>query len=151
MTDYFHELNCQPVEDGQIQTHQMMLMARYLRQSGYGELIYAGFDLDRLSPPASRELVKNLPSRLVTEKDEKCAICLLPNENLIDEKFVKLPCNHEFHDTCILPWLGRTNTCPMCRQEMETDNEEFEEGKKRKQRKKQREVELEMLHHSMFG
>lgn len=151
MTDYFEELNCQPIEEGHTGSHQLMLMARYLRQSGYEELLNMGFDRDRLSPPASKELVKNLPSRLVTEKDEKCAICLLPNENLSGQKFLKLPCNHEFHDTCILPWLEKTNSCPMCRQEMKTDDEEYEEGKRRKQRQQQRDEEIEMLHNSMFG
>lgn len=126
-------------------------MLRYLRQSGFDELLNMGADADNLPPPASKELLKSLASRLVTEDDEKCAICLLPNENLEGQKYLKLPCNHEFHDTCILPWLEKTNSCPMCRQEMKTDDQDYEDRKRRKQRQAEREEELESLHNSMFG
>jgi E3 ubiquitin-protein ligase RNF181 len=151
MTDYFEELNCHPIEDESVGAHQLMLMVRYLQQSGFDELLNMGIDQDQLPPPASKELIKNLPSKTVTEDDEKCAICLVPNENLNGQKFLKLPCNHEFHDSCILPWLEKTNSCPMCRQEMKTDDQDYEERKKRKQRQHQREEEIEMLHNSMFG
>lgn len=150
MTDYFEELNCQPVEEARTGEHQMMLMVRYLQQSGFDELLM-GLDQDRLPPPASKELIKSLKSRLVTEDDEKCAICLVPNEDLNGQKFLKLPCNHEFHDTCILPWLEKTNSCPMCRQEMKTDDQDYEDQKRRKQRQQEREEEIETLHNSMFG
>lgn len=103
MTDYYEELNCQPIEN--TEAHQLLLMVRYLQQSGYDEFMNMGED--KLPPPASKELVKNLKKRLVKEGDEKCAICLLPNENLNGEIFVILPCGHEFHDTCILPWLQK--------------------------------------------
>ena len=105
MTDYFEELNCQPIEAENTGAHQLLLMVRYLQQSGYDEFMNMGED--KLPPAASKELVKNLKRRLVKEEDEKCAICLLPNENLNGEIFVSLPCGHEFHDTCILPWLEK--------------------------------------------
>lgn len=152
MTDYFDELNCQPIAEENNGAHQLMLMVRYLQQSGFDELLgNMGFDQDGLPPPASKEIVENLKSRLVTVDDEKCAICLLVNENLSGQKFLKLPCNHEFHDSCILPWLEKTNSCPMCRQEMKTDDPDYEERKRRKHRQHQREEEIEMLHNSMFG
>jgi E3 ubiquitin-protein ligase RNF181 len=151
MTDYFDELNCQPIEEENTGAHQLMLMVRYLQQSGYDELMNMELTPKGLPPPASKELVKSLKSRLVTCDDDKCPICLLPNENLTGQKFLQLPCNHEFHDTCILPWLEKTNSCPMCRQEMKTDDPDYEESKRRKLRQKAREEELEMLHNSMFG
>lgn len=147
MTDYFEEMNFQPIDDDRVAEHQLMLMVRFLRQSGYDDLSMQ-FNTDRLPPPTSQELIKNLKSRLVTVHDEKCPICLAPNENLNDEKFLTLPCDHDFHDECILPWLNRTNTCPLCRSEMKTDDEEYEEAKKRKQRKQEN---IEALHNSMFG
>jgi len=147
MTDYFEEMNFQPIDDDRVAEHQLMLMVRFLRQSGYDDLTMQ-FNTDRLPPPTSQELIKNLKSRLVTVHDEKCPICLAPNENLNDEKFLTLPCGHDFHDECILPWLNRTNTCPLCRSEMKTDDEEYEEAKKRKQRKQEN---IEALHNSMFG
>jgi E3 ubiquitin-protein ligase RNF181 len=149
MSDYFQEMNFEHVEDDQIEAHQLMLMVRYLRQSGYDELLnMQEFNSERLPPPASKNLVANLKSRLVTEHDEKCPICLAPNENLDGEKFLTLPCSHEFHDGCILPWLDRTNSCPLCRAEMKTDDQAYEEQKRKKQRKQEN---IEALHNSMFG
>ncbi|KAG5672873.1 hypothetical protein PVAND_002961 [Polypedilum vanderplanki] len=150
MTDYFTEMNFEPIDENQVEAHQLMLMVRYLRQSGYDELFDTQFNTERLPPPASKELIKNLKSRSVTVHDEKCSICLAPNENLTgNEKFLTLPqCNHDFHAECILPWLERTNTCPLCRTEMKTDDSEYEEQKKRKQRKQEN---VEAIHNSMFG
>lgn len=125
-----------------------MLMLRFLLESGYEEFVNMHPDSERLPPPASKELIQNLPSRLVTEHDEKCPICLAPNENLTTEKFLILPCKHNFHDKCILPWLEKTCSCPLCRQEMKTDDSNYEERKKAKQRK---EENLQTIHNSMFG
>lgn len=149
MTDYFQEMSFEPVDESRVEEHQFMLMVRYLRQSGYDEFFSTQFDGERLPPPTSKELIKNLKSRLVTIHDEKCSVCLAPNENLNgNEKFLTLPCKHDFHDECILPWLARTNSCPLCRSEMKTDDAEYEEQKKKKQRKQEN---IEVLHNSMFG
>lgn len=47
---------------------------------------------------------------------ESCAICL---ENLSSSNPLVLPtrmtCSHVFHDWCLLDWLQRENTCPLCR------------------------------------
>lgn len=149
MSDYFQEMNFEQIEDDRREEHQYMLMVRFLLESGYDELVNMHPDSERLPPAASKELVQNLKSRLVNEHDEKCPICLAPNENLTgNEKFLKLPCEHEFHDQCILPWLQKTNSCPLCRAELKTDDKEYEERKKSKQRKQEN---LETIHNSMFG
>ncbi|CAO1424446.1 unnamed protein product [Diamesa serratosioi] len=151
MTDYFEELNCQPIAAEDTASHQLLLMVRYLQQSGYDELLNMGNGEDKLPPPASKELVKNLKWKLVKPEDEKCAICLLPNKNLNGQKFLILPCSHEFHDTCIKPWLEKTNSCPLCRSEMKTDDEDYEQQKNHKQREAQRAEDIDMLHNSMYG
>lgn len=148
MSDYFQEMNFSPIDSDRVEEHQLMLMARFLHESGFEELLNLHPESDRLPPPASKEFVKNLKSRLVTEHDEKCPICLAPNENLTTEKFLTLPCAHEFHDQCILPWLEKTNSCPLCRAEMMTDDAAYEERKKAKQRKQEN---LDSIHSSMFG
>lgn len=42
-----------------------------------------------------------------------CSICR--DTFNVDDELRRLPCSHEFHDACIITWLGGNNTCPMCR------------------------------------
>lgn len=61
-------------------------------------------------PPASKEVVANLPIITITEevlatlgKDAECAIC---KENLVvNDEMQELPCKHTFHPPCLKPWL----------------------------------------------
>lgn len=92
-----------------------------------------------------------------TDKGLKCPVCLLEFEER--ETVREMPCKHLFHSGCILPWLGKvmsvvlfyyslwcetfdtkcfacflsqTNSCPLCRLELPTDNPDYEEFKKDK-------------------
>jgi len=47
--------------------------------------------------------------------------------------------------------IFQTSSCPVCRYQLPTDDEEFEEMLKYKKREKQRKEDLENLHDSMFG
>lgn len=61
-------------------------------------------------PPASKEVVANLPIISVTEeilarlgRETQCAVC---RENLVvNDKMQELPCKHLFHPPCLKPWL----------------------------------------------
>lgn len=44
--------------------------------------------------------------------DNLCCICL----DDLNPTTLKLKCNHSFHNVCIIDWLKRETTCPMCRQ-----------------------------------
>lgn len=47
------------------------------------------------------------------DDDKRCAICL---ENFIPKEVVMVtPCNHMFHEDCILPWVKCSGKCPVCR------------------------------------
>lgn len=107
MTDYFEELNCRPVDEENTGEHQLLLMVRFMRENGYDQLMNMPWSDEVSAPPASKEVVKNLKRRLVKPEDEKCSICLAPNTDLNGEQFIQLPCKHEFHDTCIVPWLEK--------------------------------------------
>ncbi|XP_074577992.1 E3 ubiquitin-protein ligase AIP2 isoform X2 [Curcuma longa] len=87
-------------------------------------------------PPASKEVVANLPVVTVTEEimarlgsETQCAVC---RENLvIDDKMQELPCKHLFHPPCLKPWLDEHNSCPICRHELRTDDHAYESWKER--------------------
>lgn len=34
------------------------------------------------------------------------------------EPIVNTPCGHRFHRECLVPWLQKSNTCPMCRTDL---------------------------------
>ena len=78
-------------------------------------------------PPTSQENLNKLKKFNMTEKyckkekDGKyelpnCCICL--DEIALGEKTILLPCGHMFHSDCIVTWLKKNNTCPMCRFEI---------------------------------
>jgi len=43
----------------------------------------------------------------------ECAIC--SSVFLVNEAVTTLPCNHDFHTLCLIPWLRQKPTCPLCR------------------------------------
>ena len=92
------------------------------------------------SPPASKRLLRNLPTVTVTSDDlteetnKNCCICL--EDQVIGSTAVKLPCGHIFHSPCLIEWLEKSCMCPICRYELETDDVDYE--KERKTRMKTR-------------
>ncbi|KAK9278037.1 hypothetical protein L1049_027594 [Liquidambar formosana] len=80
-------------------------------------------------PPASKSVVQNLPSVVLTQEDvlnnnTLCAVC--KDEINVGEQAKQLPCSHRYHGDCIVPWLGIRNTCPVCRYELPTDDADYE-------------------------
>lgn len=76
--------------------------------------------------PIEASALRNLPSMILTEADVEtrrkldsrdpkchCAICREGFCTVFPVK--RLPCNHEFHDNCIVPWLQGNSSCPICR------------------------------------
>lgn len=56
------------------------------------------------------EQAANLP--VVTANEGSCAIC---QDTFTGEEVVKLNCGHEFHEPCIMPWIKKVASCPVCR------------------------------------
>ena len=89
------------------------------------------------NPPAAKKAIENLKKYKINEKkikefgiENSCAVC--KDEFNIGEECLSMPCNHNFHKDCIIPWLKERNSCPVCRYELPTDDKDFEEMKKRK-------------------
>ncbi|CAK9232335.1 unnamed protein product [Sphagnum troendelagicum] len=91
----------------------------------------------RGAPPASKEAVAKLPIREVTQDDllssrgedqvTECAVCR--EAMAVGDKMQVMPCKHDFHVDCLKPWLDEHNSCPVCRYQMRTDDEEYEDNK----------------------
>ncbi|RDX81830.1 E3 ubiquitin-protein ligase SGR9, amyloplastic, partial [Mucuna pruriens] len=69
---------------------------------------------------ASAAMVVALPSVEVSVGGRECVIC--KEEMRIGRDVCELPCQHLFHWMCILPWLGKRNTCPCCRFRLASDD-----------------------------
>ncbi|ETO30526.1 zinc finger, C3HC4 type domain-containing protein [Reticulomyxa filosa] len=54
-----------------------------------------------------------------------CAICFDPIKKNAPNVMVT-PCDHVFHDECLLPWMKRQLTCPTCRQPLPEEHKKYE-------------------------
>ncbi|KAG7548790.1 Zinc finger RING-type [Arabidopsis suecica] len=54
------------------------------------------------------------------EEEEDCPICL--EEYDIENPKLVAKCDHHFHLACILEWMERSETCPVCNKEMVFDS-----------------------------
>ena len=62
-----------------------------------------------------------------------CVICTESFQ--ADQTALRIPaCGHVFHESCALQWLGQHNTCPYCRRELPTNDDEYERERRRAQR-----------------
>ncbi|EDV26352.1 uncharacterized protein TRIADDRAFT_54253 [Trichoplax adhaerens] len=68
-------------------------------------------------PPAKKSIIDDLPHEVITseilETNSECPIC--KEEFKVKDTARKLPCQHYFHSQCIVQWLQRHGTCPVCR------------------------------------
>ncbi|WCJ30615.1 RING/U-box superfamily protein [Euphorbia peplus] len=63
-----------------------------------------------------RDQASKIVRDMEKEKEEdgkRCAICLEDFE--IREMVMMTPCNHMFHEECIVPWVKSHGQCPVCR------------------------------------
>nr|QIE48509.1 hypothetical protein [Trametes gibbosa] len=76
--------------------------------------------------PATEDALEKLHKEVLEEGspllDKDCAVCkeqfALHTEDPDDQVIISLPCNHPFHENCILPWLKNSGTCPVCRYQL---------------------------------
>ncbi|CAG2248659.1 RNF115_126 [Mytilus edulis] len=77
--------------------------------------------------PAEKSKIDSLPSIKITpklvDKGAHCAICF--EDFSLDEEVKRLPCDHYYHNDCIVKWLEMVikwlemhGTCPVCRKDL---------------------------------
>uniref|UniRef100_A0A8C8I7I5 RING-type E3 ubiquitin transferase n=1 Tax=Oncorhynchus tshawytscha TaxID=74940 RepID=A0A8C8I7I5_ONCTS len=71
-------------------------------------------------PPADGDKIMSLPTVLITQEHVgsglECPVC--KEDYSAGENVRQLPCNHLFHNDCIVPWLEQHDTCPVCRKSL---------------------------------
>ncbi|XAR55073.1 hypothetical protein NMG60_11030455 [Bertholletia excelsa] len=69
-------------------------------------------------PEKSGELKKSTEPvvSILEEEEDVCPTCL--EEYVTENPKIITKCEHHFHLACILEWMERSNTCPVCDQEM---------------------------------
>lgn len=75
-----------------------------------------------------------------------CSICTDEFDD-DDDDITHLPCMHYFHRRCVTQWLSRNCSCPVCRKEMPTDDQEYEDMR----RVKRREAAASQMRSFMFN
>eukprot|EP00178_Gracilaria_changii_P008477 TRINITY_DN2576_c0_g1_i1.p1 TRINITY_DN2576_c0_g1~~TRINITY_DN2576_c0_g1_i1.p1 ORF type:complete len:1089 (-),score=185.04 TRINITY_DN2576_c0_g1_i1:8967-12233(-) len=105
---------------GHTEVMQLLLQAMKVTLSTFAPLS----EYAHSSPIASGTLNTGQGPSVPTGKTI-CAIC--QEELEIGEQVRKLPCGHEFHDPCILAWIGGEQmsqhmSCPVCKQPIAPSN-----------------------------
>jgi hypothetical protein len=68
-----------------------------------------------VSAGLSRDEILAFAHQAKSENTQNCSICY---DSAVGESIVTLPCNHDFHMSCIIPWLRSNTTCPLCRRDL---------------------------------
>ncbi|CAA0841681.1 RING/U-box superfamily protein [Striga hermonthica] len=77
--------------------------------------------------PALKSFVGSLPIKTFSPNStpslSSCSICIEDFDIKPDTCVTinELPCEHYFHRDCIVEWLQRSNTCPLCRYKLPVD------------------------------
>ncbi|XP_078148396.1 putative E3 ubiquitin-protein ligase RHB1A isoform X1 [Carex rostrata] len=61
-----------------------------------------------------KEKAKQMESLPLAEDEDDCPICLEEYDKENPRYFTR--CEHEFHLACLLDWMERSETCPVCDQ-----------------------------------
>ncbi|KAL3745898.1 hypothetical protein ACJRO7_014921 [Eucalyptus globulus] len=79
-------------------------------------------DADQVTRGVLKSTIEKLEQKSCSpcDGDECCCICLEKLNGA--EKVVEIPCSHLFHNKCIVEWLKRNNSCPLCRCKVEEED-----------------------------
>ncbi|VVC33751.1 Hypothetical protein CINCED_3A000827 [Cinara cedri] len=96
------------------------LVFYYIQRFRY---IHAKDQLSRRLCIAAKKALSKIPTKHIKLDDKEivgdcdcCAVCLEPYKP--SDVVRILPCRHEFHKSCVDPWLLEHRTCPMCKMDI---------------------------------
>eukprot|EP00986_Skeletonema_menzelii_P007229 scaffold2826_cov152-Skeletonema_menzelii.AAC.5 len=70
--------------------------------------------------------------KIDTKESHICPVCT--DSYVPGATIIRLPsCGHVFHEYCATAWLSKHNTCPYCRKELPTDDEDYERERRRRE------------------
>ncbi|XP_065169320.1 E3 ubiquitin-protein ligase Iruka isoform X1 [Atheta coriaria] len=76
-------------------------------------------------PPLAKDVIDAIPVVEVNQEQVdtklKCSVCW--EEFQLAEKVRQLACQHVYHEPCIRPWLELHSTCPICRQDLGSEDQ----------------------------
>lgn len=89
----------------------MLYQFRALPRADYASLV---FDDEGWRPTVPAAALDALPTTVSDEPAHRAGACAICNERFErGATLVELPCAHEFHQACIIEWLGRCSVrCP---------------------------------------
>jgi hypothetical protein len=82
---------------------------------------HSSTDLPDNQQPLTEEQIQHLDKENCNGKEDEndernlpnmCSICY---ESLQVPFLYRLPCQHDFHRSCVIPWLQQQGSCPLCR------------------------------------
>lgn len=89
---------------------------------GFAQLVWIRLRIRRLrvlygsSGPASEAAIGSIIEQAQVEAaPEGCECCICLEEGDSRGRWLRLICNHHFHEPCLLEWLRQSRVCPLCR------------------------------------
>ncbi|EEQ98503.1 RING finger protein, putative [Perkinsus marinus ATCC 50983] len=73
--------------------------------------------IERLPVAPKRVKTEMKADDLIESSVAECSICTMEfeKEDAEDSNCTSLPCEHFFHRDCLVPWVEKSDSCPVCR------------------------------------
>jgi len=95
---------------GEVQSLHETLLQRQAQQDEYATC---------MSPVMKKKLRKEAMDVDTVCSQPSCPICSEDFE--VGQTQLCMPCNHFYHEACVVPWLDAKKTCPICRFELTSE------------------------------